>query len=47
MIFSLSGYGMPPTCFKALTANYEKLPAEIQAELPLKQIWCLVKEDED
>lgn len=33
--------------FKALTANYEKLPAEIQAELPLKQIWCLVKEDED
>ena len=32
--------------FKALTANYEKLPAEIQAELPLKQIWCLVKEED-
>ena len=32
--------------FKALTSNYEKLPAEIQTELPLKQIWCLVKEED-
>ncbi len=27
--------------------NYEKLPASIQAELPLKQIWTLVTEEEE
>lgn len=32
---------------EALMRNYEKIPAEIQAELPLKRIWVLLpKEDE-
>lgn len=30
----------------ALTRNYERLPEEIQAELPLKRIWTLVLEEE-
>ena len=25
--------------------NYERLPAEIKAELPLKRVWTLVAED--
>ena len=28
----------------AIYRTYEKLPAEIQAELPLKRVWMLVKE---
>jgi restriction system protein len=31
---------------KALLSTYERLPAAIQAELPLKQIWVLVPEEE-
>ena len=27
--------------------NYKRLPAEVQAELPLKQVWMLVPEDLD
>ena len=30
---------------QAIYRNYERLPAEIQAELPLKQVWMLVPED--
>jgi restriction system protein len=33
--------------FEALFANYDKLDAEIKAELPLKQIWTLALPDED
>lgn len=29
----------------ALYRNYERLPAEIQAELPLKRVWMLVQDD--
>ena len=29
----------------AVYKNYEKLPAEIQAELPLKKVWMLVTDD--
>ena len=29
----------------AIYRNYERLPAEIQAELPLKQVWMLVSEE--
>jgi restriction system protein len=29
----------------AILKNYEKLPKDLQAELPLKNIWCLVLED--
>ena len=29
----------------AIYRNYERLPAEIQAELPLKQVWMLVTEE--
>jgi restriction system protein len=33
---------------EAIYRNYEKLPAEIQAELPLKRVWMLVTDsDED
>lgn len=32
---------------EAIYRNYEKLPAEIQAELPLKKVWMLVTEDEE
>jgi len=31
---------------RELTAVYDKLPGEIQAELPLKQVWTLADEDE-
>jgi len=30
---------------EAIYRNYERLPAEIQAELPLKQVWILVNEE--
>jgi restriction system protein len=30
---------------EAIYRNYEQLPAEIQAELPLKRVWTLVPED--
>ena len=33
--------------FEALFDNYEKLDAEIKAELPLKRIWTLALKDED
>lgn len=33
--------------FEALFDNYEKLDAEIKAELPLKQIWILALKDEE
>lgn len=33
--------------FESLFANYEKLDAEIKAELPLKRIWTLALQDED
>jgi restriction system protein len=33
--------------FEALFDNYEKLDAEIKAELPLKRIWILAVQDED
>ena len=29
----------------AIYRNYERLPAEIQAELPLKRVWMLVVEE--
>lgn len=32
---------------KAILRNYEKLPAEIQTELPLKRAWMLVLEEPD
>lgn len=32
---------------EAIYRTYERLPAEIQAELPLKQVWMLVPEDAD
>jgi restriction system protein len=32
---------------EAIYRTYEKLPAEIQAELPLKRVWMLVQEGED
>lgn len=32
---------------EAIYRNYDKLPAEIQAELPLKQVWMLVPEGSD
>jgi len=32
---------------EAVCRTYEKLPAEIQAELPLKRVWMLVQEAED
>ena len=31
----------------AIYRNYHNLPAEIQAELPLKQVWTLVVEDSE
>lgn len=31
---------------RELTAVYDKLPGEIQAELPLKQVWTLADEPE-
>ena len=31
----------------AIYRNYDRLPAEVQAELPLKQVWMLVAEDSD
>ena len=31
----------------AIYRNYERLPAEVQAELPLKRVWMLVPEDLD
>jgi restriction system protein len=30
---------------EAIFRNYERLPAEIQAELPLKRVWMLVREE--
>ena len=30
---------------EAIYRNYERLPAEIQADLPLKRVWMLVQED--
>jgi restriction system protein len=30
---------------EAIYRNYERLPAEVQAELPLKRVWMLVHED--
>ena len=32
---------------QALLDNYERLPPEIQAELPLKRIWTLVPEEDE
>ncbi|MCG3202367.1 MAG: hypothetical protein NFCOHLIN_02249 [Gammaproteobacteria bacterium] len=32
---------------EAIYRTYERLPAEIQAELPLKRVWMLVPEDTD
>jgi restriction system protein len=32
---------------EAIYRNYDKLPAELQAELPLKRVWMLVREEED
>ena len=32
---------------EAIYRNYEQLPAEIQAELPLKQVWMLVPEESE
>lgn len=32
---------------EAIYRNYEKLPAEIQAELPLKRVWMLVREESE
>ena len=32
---------------EAIYRTYERLPAEIQADLPLKRIWMLVPEDSD
>jgi len=30
---------------EAIYRNYGRLPAEIQAELPLKPVWMLVREE--
>ena len=30
---------------RAICRTYERLPAEIQAELPLKRVWMLVAEE--
>lgn len=32
---------------EAIYRTYEKLPAEIQAELPLKRVWMLVQDEVD
>ncbi len=32
---------------KAIYDNYKRLPAEIQAELPLKPVWMLVRDETD
>lgn len=32
---------------EAIYRNYEKLPAEVQAELPLKRVWMLVTESDE
>ncbi len=32
---------------EAIYRNYERLPAEIQADLPLKRVWVLVNEDSE
>jgi restriction system protein len=32
---------------KMIQENYERLPEDIQAELPLKRIWILVPEEEE
>lgn len=32
---------------QAIYRNYERLPAEIQADLPLKRVWVLVNEDSE
>ena len=32
---------------EAVYRTYERLPAEIQAELPLKRTWMLVREDSE
>ena len=32
---------------EAIYRTYERLPAEIQAELPLKRVWMLVPEEAD
>ena len=32
---------------EAVYRTYERLPAEIQAELPLKRVWMLVQEGDD
>jgi len=32
---------------QAVYRSYENLPAEIQAELPLKRVWMLVRESEE
>jgi restriction system protein len=32
---------------RAIYRNYDKLPEEIQAELPLKRVWVLVREESD
>ena len=31
----------------AIYRNYDRLPADIRAELPLKRVWTLVAEDQD
>jgi restriction system protein len=31
----------------AILRNYERLPPEIQVELPLKRVWMLVREEPD
>ena len=30
---------------EAINRNYDRLPAEVQAELPLKKVWMLVVEE--
>ena len=30
---------------EAIYRNYDRLPAEVQAELPLKKVWMLVVEE--
>ena len=30
----------------AVCRNYDKLPEAIRAEIPLKQVWTLVREDD-
>jgi restriction system protein len=32
---------------ESIYRTYERLPAEIQAELPLKRVWMLVPEEAD